>query len=85
MGYFLMDFYVEGIVIEIMGDYWHANPKFYKNELTLTQIKNIERDKRKIEYLKKHNISILILWEHDIKNNFIEIEKNLKEILKTKN
>jgi len=82
MSYFLMDFYVNNkIVIECMGDYWHINPKFYKNELTATQIKNKERDERKLKYLQKNNIPFLFLWESDIKHNFSEIENKLRNIL----
>jgi G:T-mismatch repair DNA endonuclease (very short patch repair protein) len=30
------------------------------------QLKNIERDKNKIEYLEKNNIKSLFLWENEI-------------------
>jgi len=64
------------IVIEIFGDYWHANPKFYKmndiiklyhgNELA----KNIwDHDRNRIDHIKSFKFNVIILWEHDI-NNF---------------
>ena len=85
MSYFLIDFYInDKIVIECMGDYWHANPNFYKTELTLTQIKNKERDTRKMKYLKTNNIPYLFLWEHDIKDNFLYVEKQLLDFINKK-
>lgn len=59
------------LMIEIMGDYWHANPlKYNINNLTTQQKKSIKQDKSKYTYVKKyHNINILYLWEKDINHN----------------
>jgi G:T-mismatch repair DNA endonuclease (very short patch repair protein) len=79
---FIFDFYIEkyNLVIEVQGDYWHANPKKYENkELDKIQIRNIERDKRKEKYLIENKINHLFIWEFDLKNNksfVIELIKN---------
>jgi very-short-patch-repair endonuclease len=72
MGYFIMDFYIpkNNLVIECQGDYWHANPiKYSILNYSETQRKNVERDKRKKEYLEKNNIQGIFIWEKDIRES----------------
>lgn len=59
------------LMIEIMGNYWHAHPlKYNINQLTNQQRKSIKQDKSKHTYVKKYeNIEILYLWEKDINEN----------------
>lgn len=78
--YYSIDIYVEkyNLMIEIMGDYWHANPyKYNYDQLNKQQLKDIRQDKSKHTYIQKYyNREILYLWEHDINNN-IELCWNL--------
>jgi G:T-mismatch repair DNA endonuclease (very short patch repair protein) len=71
--YHSIDIYLPNynLMIEIMGDYWHANPlKYDINNLTKQQKKSIKQDKSKHTYIKKYkDVEILYLWERDIKNN----------------
>jgi G:T-mismatch repair DNA endonuclease (very short patch repair protein) len=74
IGHYSVDIYLENsqLIIEVMGDYWHANPCKYKSieELDDVQLKDIRRDKRKQTYIRKyHGVNILYLWESDIKKN----------------
>lgn len=66
--YYAVDNYLVdyNLIIEVMGDYWHANPiKF--NNLNDLQRKNISRDKAKHTFINKYyGIQILYLWEKDI-------------------
>lgn len=64
---YVFDFYLPdfNFVIECQGDYWHGNPDFF-DKLNDIQLKNIERDIRKKEYLKENNINNLFLWENEI-------------------
>lgn len=59
------------LMIEIMGNYWHAHPlKYNINKLTKQQKKSIKQDKSKHTYIKKYeDIEILYLWEKDINEN----------------
>lgn len=70
--YFSIDNYLmdSGLMIEIMGDYWHCNPnKFCQNEITKRMKIRISRDKAKHTYIKKYyGIEILYIWEQDCKN-----------------
>ena len=72
------DFYLfdYNFVIECQGDYWHGNKEYFK-ELNDIQLKNIERDKNKIEYLRKNNIKSLFLWENEI----YRFKKSLDKII----
>jgi len=79
--YYAVDNYLKeyDLMIEVMGDYFHANPIKYKDMSVLNkiQIKDVNRDKRKNTYIKKyHNIDVLYLWEGDINNN-LELCKKL--------
>lgn len=71
--YHSVDIYLTqyNLMIEIMGDYWHANPlKYDLNNLTKQQKKSIKQDKSKHTYVKKYeDVEILYLWETDINNN----------------
>lgn len=65
---FLSDY---NLMIEIMGNYWHAHPlKYNINQLTDQQKKSIKQDKSKHTYVKRYNnVEILYLWEKDINEN----------------
>lgn len=69
--YYSVDNYLVdiGLVIEVMGNYWHGNPiKF--NTLNDMQIKNIKRDKAKHTFLKNnYGVDVLYLWEFDVITN----------------
>lgn len=71
--YHSIDIYLSeyNLMIEIMGNYWHAHPlKYNINKLTDQQKKSIKQDKSKHTYVKKYeSIEILYLWEKDINEN----------------
>ena len=75
---YIFDFYLTdfNFVIECQGDYWHGNPEYF-NELNEIQLKNLERDKRKINYLQENNIKSLYLWENEI----YKFKTNLDKII----
>ena len=72
------DIKVGNILIEVNGDYWHANPNFYKAKdllsfhgtlFTAEEVWNL--DKEKEELAKSNGYNVLYLWETDI-NKFPE-------------
>lgn len=78
------------LVIEVYGDYWHANPKVYEDDWYHPVIKKTAKeiklkDESRIENIKKSGYDTLILWQKDIKNkkyNFVEIiKKELEKYL----
>lgn len=74
VGYYAVDNFLtdSNLMIEVMGDYWHASPLVYSNynDINSVQRKDVSKDKSKHTYIKnKYGIEILYLWENDIKNN----------------
>lgn len=76
------------IAIFVNGCFWHRCPKcnlplpktnseFWKNKF----IRNVERDKLKIQRLKNDGWKVLVVWECDIKNNLDQVVDNIKSIL----
>ena len=66
------------LMIEIQGDYWHANPLLYNDHgrsINNIQSKDIIQDKKKHTMAKNNGIEILYLWENDILHNIELCEK----------
>lgn len=87
----IVDIIVEDkkLVIEINGDYYHANPKKYKSTDILYKWKGYQDaeaiwkfDKQRKEQIESFGYTVLILWETDIRNNFTEVQSKLNEALK---
>ena len=74
-----IDFIIDDIklAIEFNGDYWHANPKIYKeNDLLkrpggkLIKAKQIwDWDKFRKEFLEFNGYKLITIWEADYRNN----------------
>lgn len=63
------DFGVGNTLVEVHGDYWHANPLIYgegKKPLNETQLNKVAIDVTKKEIASRHNKPLLIIWEHEI-------------------
>lgn len=92
VGRYIADVIVENnFVIEINGDFWHANPRKYKSEDILNIGKNgktakeiWDKDKLKIDYYNKEGMKNLVLWEYDIIKETQKTEKKICEFLKLK-
>lgn len=82
------DFYLpdSNLLIEVDGDYWHANPKKYDvnnwYSLTPTQKKDIRVDELKNKWALLHCIPLLRIWEDDIRKNPDKVWKKLNEMVK---
>ena len=70
------------ILVEVHGDYWHCNPKIYKNgPKNDWQRHAIKRDFCKKDFAKSKGYERIIVWEHDIKTDFENIKnKTIKRI-----
>jgi len=84
IGYYNCDFIIDNKIIEVQGDYWHANPIMYENHDKI-QEKNYKRDKRKLKYLNNNGYYVLLLWEYDLKNNIDYCRLKLKKFIKNGN
>jgi very-short-patch-repair endonuclease len=82
---FEYDFYVPSIntLIEIDGDYWHANPiKYTEDTLNNTQKKNLGLDKLKNQLAESKGYKLIRFWENDIVNNRLACIEQLIGVLK---
>lgn len=83
-GMFSWDFCLidSGIFIEVDGDYFHSNPKFYPDgPQTATQKMNKYRDWKKTEFIQQEGIVVLHFWECDVLNNSCDVIEGIKVFL----
>lgn len=69
--------FIDRVVLEIHGDYWHANPSRYAAgdevyfdaivQRKLTAVEVWEKDARRQKFYSEHGWSVCVLWENDIK------------------
>lgn len=66
------------LIIEVLGDYWHCNPKIYTNgPKDEIQKRKIEDDIKKDKVIKNLNLKVLYIWEYDIYNNYDMVKNTL--------
>ncbi len=70
--------YSRKIIVEINGDYWHANPIKYSQNDIISYPKGLlsaqevwNKDAKKIDFLQLQGFNVLVIWENDVKNNNI--------------
>jgi very-short-patch-repair endonuclease len=75
--FMLTDF---NILLEVDGDFWHANPVIYdKNNLHIAQIRTLDNDTIKNEMVRKANIKLIRFWASEVIDaRFLE---KLKEVV----
>ncbi len=81
------DFYCpdEHLIIEVDGDFWHANPEKYSDdELKWHQKKARRVDEHKNKWALMHGIPILRIWESDIRKHPKEVLEMLEKTFKTR-
>lgn len=80
--YVIYDIKHKDCVIEFNGDYWHANPKLYKDNAVLrgkTALEIQQRDKHKLQTAIELGLKVLTIWESDFKANKQETIRKVKE------
>jgi len=71
----------EGIVIEVLGDYYHCHPLKYPTPISYVQKQALRRDKSRFAYLTKCNYLVFGIWECDIKEDIIFALKPVTDYL----
>jgi len=91
MNKFMCDFCFpqQKVIVEVYGDFWHANPKKYSDQSKLHphQKKDIGRDKSKEAYITNvdnHTWTYFVLWESDIKKDVAKCVDRIEEVLAEK-
>ena len=85
---YICDIYIKelNLIIEFNGDYWHCNPKKYKEDYFHPHKKKTAKeiwkeDKIRVDNIKKYGYNLMIIWERDFeKPNYIKniIKKYVK-------
>jgi very-short-patch-repair endonuclease len=83
VGNYLVDFMFpeQRVVVEVDGDYWHANPDIYKRYLNNTQKRVVEKDEKEAAYCKDNEWLLLRFWETDINNDIDTCIDKVVEVL----
>lgn len=68
------------IYIEVDGDYFHSNPKFFSKPESATQKINAQRDIVKNQFCIDNNMTLKRYWEFDILNNEDKIRCELEKL-----
>lgn len=76
----------KNLIIEINGDYFHANPALYKKDdiierRRLTAKEIWMNDLRRNYVLKRRGYKISVIWEHDFRKNREEMLIKIKEFI----
>jgi len=87
--YYAYDILIGNKIIEINGDYWHANPKIYSSDFIVLKNTSNEKtanyiweyDKRKINNAINRGYEVKVFWESDIKENKDNVILSIKEYL----
>jgi very-short-patch-repair endonuclease len=85
LGKKIFDFYIpsKNMMVEVDGDYYHANPLIYESkDLNKMQIRNVRNDKFKDVLAKGNGYTIERVWEYDLNNDYKEQKKRFKKLLK---
>lgn len=80
--YFIYDIKHKDCIIEFNGDYWHANPKIYKDDALIRGIPAYqihERDLMKMKLAESLGFRTYTVWESEFKKNKIHV---ISEVIK---
>ena len=70
------------VILEVQGDYWHANPSIYdEDECTDKQILARQKDVIKKAYYESLGYTVICIWELEIKNESKKVLNMLKTLL----
>lgn len=81
----IFDFYIPkaNLLVEIDGDYYHANPKLVEEEdRNHMQQKNVRNDSFKDALASGLGYNIERVWENDLKKNYKVVKDKFKKLLK---
>lgn len=68
------------LIVEVDGDFWHANPSLYKTIIPM-QKRTVDKDKREVTFCKNHGWTLLRFWETDINKDISSCIQKVQEKL----
>ena len=84
----VVDFLVGRTIIEVFGDYWHANPSSFDEQgkpLHPRQLQQRAKDEARNDAYQELGYRVEIFWEADLLQNVNECRKRLIEIARSSN
>jgi len=89
IGRYNVDIVVENKLIEVFGDYWHANPLLYEEADTIIYPGDARilvsdkwnSDRIRLEYLKTVGYDVLVVWESDWRKNLEKTQQTILDFL----
>jgi G:T-mismatch repair DNA endonuclease (very short patch repair protein) len=88
--FYLFDIKCGDKIIEYNGDYWHANPakypddmKFYRGGSYITAKQIHERDTQKLDCAREAGFEVFVVWESDFKENKDRVVEQCLNFLKS--
>jgi very-short-patch-repair endonuclease len=82
VGFKIYDFYVPqaNLLIEVDGDYFHANPEVYtEGSLNSMQKRNVKNDEFKDTLANGRGYKLTRVWESDLANKYEEVKNSIKK------
>ena len=82
VGFKIYDFYVPqaNLLIEVDGDYFHANPEVYtEGSLNSMQKRNVKNDEFKDTLASGRGYNLTRVWESDLANKYEEVKNSIKK------
>ncbi len=81
--HYFPDFYLPdyNLVVEVYGDYWHRNPKFFDNS-DIETVTIRDKDRLRQEKFTENNYLYTYFWENQIRNNLDMVYKFLLKLKK---
>jgi very-short-patch-repair endonuclease len=83
---YIVDIIHDKKIVEFYGDFWHANPRYFKSDdeiksfsINKTSEEIWTYDKQRIDFLESIGYSVLIIWESDWKKNKSECISLIKK------
>jgi G:T-mismatch repair DNA endonuclease (very short patch repair protein) len=65
-----LDFFIDGMALEVNGSYYHSDPRVYpEGPKTFTQKRNAEKYGKKVRHLKDMGIPLFEIWEFDLQKD----------------
>lgn len=69
-GHGVYDYLIGDTLVEVQGNYWHCNPKFFPNgPIDDRQVGKLARDKDKREMAQASGFDLIYVWEDDVYND----------------
>ena len=84
VGFKIYDFYVpqSNLLIEVDGDYFHANPDVYtEGDLNSMQKRNVKNDEFKDTLANGRGYILTRVWESDLAKKYEEVKDSIKKQL----